>query len=77
MSIITDITSAILLLDESQIDPASLKHTIDLLTTSIQRYTRILLLIHVEQTQIDALTDAFQYLRAAILFFPAHISLSF
>lgn len=73
----TDITSAILLLDESEIDAASLKHTIDTLTLAIQRYTRILLLIHVEHTKIDSLTDSFQYLRAAILFFPAHITLSF
>ena len=74
---VTDITSAILLLEESEIDAASLKHTIDTLAIAIQRYTRILLLIHVEHTQIDSLTDSFQYLRAAILFFPAHITLSF
>lgn len=74
---VTDITSAILLLDEAEIDSTSLKHTIDTLTNSIQRYSRILLLLHVEHTQIDSLTESFQYLLAAILFFPAHITLSF
>ena len=77
LCIVTDITSAILLIEEKAISQNQLKSVIDTLTSAIQKYSRILILVHVEQTEIDSFASTFQYLLAGILFFPAKISLHF
>lgn len=72
---ILDINTAVIILSCSQLSTTFIRNITTILSESILAYTRIILLLTVDQTQCSLLSPLLQCLQASILLFPVPISI--